>query len=199
MKNQKLKLKPLIFVIALILVVSVGLTTAYYYNNSSIKNDFKLSDYSMKIMTNLDESACVFNDSLEDETNHDTNLSITNNGNEDVLLRFYYVENFYNTSDGTKNNIFYNGTEIVTKNWNNDLNDFIYKDGWYYYTKVLDKNETINILDSVTYNIEESSEFKDTSYDIKFKYEVLQVDHNPSEDVWGHKANINGNEVSWEF
>ena len=95
--------------------------------------------------------------------------------------------------------MFYNGTEIVTKNWNNDLNDFIYKDGWYYYTKVLDKNETVNILDSVTYNIEESSEFKDTSYDIKFKYEVLQVDHNPSEDVWGHKATINGNEVSWEF
>ena len=60
-------------------------------------------------------------------------------------------------------------------------------------------NQKMKNKKSVTYNIEESSEFKDTSYDIKFKYEVLQVDHNPSEDVWGYKANINGNEVSWEF
>lgn len=198
MKKRKLKIKPLIFVFALILVVSVGVTTAYYYTQNSIRNDFNLSDYSMSIKTEFKDT-CVFNDTSADEPNKITNLSITNDGDEAVLLRFYYIEKFYDSTDGTQSNLVYNGSELVTKNWNTAFGDFIYKDGWYYYTKVLDKDETVNILDSVTYNLEESFDFIATLYDIDFKYEVLQVKHNPSQEVWGYKANISGDNVTWNF
>lgn len=49
MKTSKIKKKPLIFILLLLLTVAVGSTFAYYYNEVIIPNKFKAMTYSVAI------------------------------------------------------------------------------------------------------------------------------------------------------
>ena len=131
MKTSKIKKKPLIFILLLLLTVAVGSTFAYYYNEVIIPNKFKAMTYSVAIEE-------VFNGTWGTKEVSIVNKEATNTP---VVLRISYNELWINNADGSNvslNNKL-NKQDVVTKNWtNNFVNDFVKgDDGWYYYKKVL--------------------------------------------------------------
>ena len=131
-------------------------------------------------------------------------ISGATSGTTGPAKRVFYTEKvFVNSCDGCEYeqlDLLYYGDDLVEKYWNDDFYDFVYHDGWYYYTKVLNSNDYVDILDGTHHEKQEILiDFNDSYYDIDFYYEVVQVKNNASEEVWGYSADIDGNNVNWNF
>lgn len=87
----------------------------------------------------------------------------------------------------------------LTKMWTNELpndnvelvlannNDWVYSDGWYYYKKILNKNEeTSKLLDAVKLigSITEN-EYQGQTLSVNVETEAVQATHDAYKDVWG--------------
>lgn len=197
MKTSKIKKKPLIFILLLLLTVAVGSTFAYYYNEVIIPNKFKAMTYSVAIEE-------VFNGTWGTKEVSIVNKEATNTP---VVLRVSYNELWINNVDGSNvslNNKL-NRQDVVTKNWtNNFVNDFVKgDDGWYYYKKVLNAEEKVKILDSIELNEElirnslDYDKYKNNTYELDFNVESIQANEEAIESIWGKVVNISGNEVTW--
>lgn len=113
-----------------------------------------------------------------------------NTGSADVFLRIAYAETWIYTeslSGGKTEQIILpnrsepgNDDSIVSKEWHN-WNDNWYDggDGWYYYKKVLEAEEsTEEILRSVTFNDADSypdSRYAEAEYQLHFQVEAVQA------------------------
>lgn len=113
-----------------------------------------------------------------------------NTGSADVFLRIAYAETWIYTeslSGGKTEQIILpnrsepgNDDSIVSKEWHN-WNDNWYDggDGWYYYKKVLEAEEsTEEILRSVTFNDTDNypdSRYADAEYQLHFQVEAVQA------------------------
>ena len=105
----------------------------------------------------------------------------------------------------------YNNTDVVTKNWTTDfLNDFRYDgiSGWYYYTKVLNPESSVTVLNSTALNTNlvnaspDRSSYLSSDYHLDFNYEAIQAKEEAILDIWGDdllNVSINGGNVSWSF
>lgn len=194
MKNRKIKKKPLIFLSIFLLILTVGSTYAYYYTHYAIENNFNTADYNIVLEEYFPS------DVWDNDLNLDKKVTITNSGDADVFLRISFSETWYQEKNDEKEilNNMYNGQYIVQKNWNSEFNDFVEKDGWYYYTKVLNIGDTVAILDSITkvINIYNDESIK---YELDFNYEVLQVEAYATKRVWGIDSSVDGDNVTWDF
>lgn len=192
-KNNKI-----IFVILLFLVIlSIGGTIAYYYQNIVIPNEFQTLLYNVTI----DED---FNNEWGTKKVYITNNEISNSN---VLIRVNYNEiwskKIGNTLVYLSNTI--NGTNVVDKGWTDTFsNDFIDGlDGWYYYKKLLAPNETIQILNSISLNnnlIEQNSEYEeylDYNYKLIFNYEAIELNAVKVSNIWNKNITIDGSNVTW--
>lgn len=185
------KNKPIIFLITIMLLATVGGTFAVYYKQYIREINFNLADYSIVLeeyfpITEWDEDKIL-----------EKQVRIINNGTANVFLRVSYNEIWYNGDDIVNN--MHNGIEIVDKKWTTEfINDFEYSDGWYYYKKLLSKGDSVTILNSVEKVVDVYNE-ETNHYELDFNYEVLQSDNSASEKVWGEKATIEGSRVIWEF
>ena len=192
-KNNKI-----IFVILLFLVIlSIGGTIAYYYQNIVIPNEFQTLLYNVTI----DED---FNNEWGTKKVYITNNEISNSN---VLIRVNYNEiwskKIGNTLVYLSNTI--NGTNVVDKGWTDTFsNDFIDGlDGWYYYKKLLAPNETIRILNSISLNnnlIEQNSEYEeylDYNYKLIFNYEAIELNAVKVSNIWNKNITIDGSNVTW--
>lgn len=87
----------------------------------------------------------------------------------------------------------------ITKMWSNELpndnveliftnnNDWVYSDGWYYYTKILNSGEeTSKLLDAVKLigPITEN-EYQGETLTVNVEAEAVQATHEAYKDVWG--------------
>lgn len=191
LKKTISKNKPIIFLVAVFILTIAGSTIAFYYSKHVQENDFQLADYGVT----LEE---YFPVSEWDEDNIlDKKVTITNSGNSDVLLRIAYNEIWYN-GDNIVNNL-YNGSPIVEKKWSQSfINDFVYSDGWYYYNKLLSKDESVVILESIEKVLDIYNESTDY-YELDFNYEVVQSSNDASKYVWGKTSTIEGSNVTWEL
>ena len=183
------KNKPIVFLLAIMLLSTVGGTIAYYYSQHVQENNFNLADYNITLEEYFPD------DEWDEDDILDKQVKITNNGNSDVLLRIAYNEIWYN-NDEILNNM-YEGVAIVDKHWTDAfLNDFVYSGGWYYYNKVLKKGESVEILESVekVVGVYNGSNYQ---YQLDINYEVLQADNGAAEKVWGTEATIEGSNVVW--
>lgn len=197
MKVEKLKKKPLIFLLTLFIIGVVGTTFAYYYTEISIPNRFRTMTYNVTIEEE-------FNDTWGTKK-----VSFVNNEetNTPVVLRINYNELWRKEVSGVKlsldNNV--NGTNVVTKNWTTAFtNDFIDGgDGWYYYKKTLDAKESVQVLDSISLNeslISTSpyyNDYKSYTYELDFNFEAIQASSNAISEIWGKTATISGGNVTW--
>lgn len=188
--------KTLILLFVLLLVVVIGGTFSFF------KSDFNIAD-SFKTLT--------FDVNLTEEFYDDwgtKKVTITNNEetNTPIILRINYNELWLNKDDDNlyllSNKI--NGQDVVTKNWTGTfLNDFVYDDGWYYYKKLLNAQDSIQILESINLNndiISSSPYFEDYTnykYQLVFNYEVIQADQKAVKDIWGKDITISGNNITW--
>lgn len=197
MKFRKIKKKPLIFLLALCLLGIVGTTFAYYYTEIAIPNQFKAMTYNVTIEEE-------FNDTWGTKK-----VSFVNNEetNTPVVLRINYNEEWRKEISGVKvsldNNV--NGENVVTKNWTTAFtNDFIDGgDGWYYYKKTLNAEESVQVLDSIS--LKESlistspyyNDYKSYTYELDFNFEAIQANRSAISEIWGKNATITGENVTW--
>lgn len=197
MKFRKIKKKPLIFLLALFLLGIVGTTFAYYYTEIAIPNQFKAMTYNVTIEEE-------FNDTWGTKK-----VSFVNNEetNTPVVLRINYNEEWRKEISGVKvsldNNV--NGENVVTKNWTTAFtNDFIDGgDGWYYYKKTLNAEESVQVLESIT--LKESlistspyyNDYKTYTYELDFNFEAIQANSSAISEIWGKNATITGGNVTW--
>lgn len=197
MKFRKIKKKPLIFLLALFLLGIVGTTFAYYYTEIAIPNQFK---------------AMTYNVTIEEEFNNTwgtKKVSFVNNEetNTPVVLRINYNEFWRKEVNGVKlsldNNV--NGTNVVTKNWTTAFTtDFVDGgDGWYYYKKTLNAEESVQVLNSISLNeslISTSpyyNDYKTYTYELDFNFEAIQANSSAISEIWGKNATITGGNVTW--
>lgn len=195
---MKIKKRSLIFILLLLLVVCVGTTYAVFYNAISIPNQFDVMTYNIK---------------LEDDFNNqwgERNVKITNvdESNTPVILRISFNE-MWSKNVGKSKSIISNvvdGKNVVDKNWTDEfLNNFyLADDGWYYYSRVLNSKESVQILKSVNLNedlikdLDIYSKYKTYDYDLSFNYEALSADSDESliRSAWDKSIKIEGGVVS---
>jgi alternate signal-mediated exported protein len=197
MKFRKIKKKPLIFLLVLCLLGIVGTTFAYYYTEIAIPNQFKAMTYNVTIEEE-------FNDTWGTKK-----VSFVNNEetNTPVVLRINYNELWRKEVNGVKlsldNNV--NGVNVVTKNWTTAFtNDFVDGgDGWYYYKKTLNAEESVQVLNSISLNeslISTSpyyNDYKTYTYELDFNFEAIQANSSAISEIWGKNATITGGDVTW--
>ncbi len=146
MKLKKIKKKPIIFLLAVIVLGIVGGTFAYYYSEVSISNEFKAKTYNIQIEEE-------FNNTWGTKKVSFVNKESTNTS---VVLRINYNESWRKEVDNNNlsldNNV--NGVNVVTKEWTTAFtNDFVSGgDGWYYYKKTLDAGKSVQVLSSISLN-----------------------------------------------
>lgn len=197
MKFKKIKKKPLFFLLLLLALGIVGTTFAYYYTEIAIPNQFR---------------AMTYNVTIEEEFNNTwgtKKVSFVNNEetNTPVVLRINYNELWRKEVNGVKlsldNNV--NGTNVVTKNWTTAFtNDFVDGgDGWYYYKKTLNAEESVQVLNSISLNeslISTSpyyNDYKTYTYELDFNFEAIQANSSAISEIWGKNATITGGYVTW--
>ena len=197
MKFRKIKKKPLIFLLVLCLLGIVGTTFAYYYTEIAIPNQFKAMTYNVTIEEE-------FNDTWGTKK-----VSFVNNEetNAPVVLRINYNEAWRKKINGVNvsldNNV--NGENVVTKNWTTAFtNDFVDGgDGWYYYKKTLNAEESVQVLNSISLNeslISTSpyyNDYKTYTYELDFNFEAIQANSSAISEIWGKNATITGGNVTW--
>lgn len=196
MKKRRIKSKPLLFLLGILVVATIGGTFAYYYQNVSLPNQFKAMTYNV----NLTEE---FNNDWGTKKVYITNNDTTNS----VVLRVSYNEMWSKT---VGNNILtisnsINGNNLVTKNWTSTFtNDFVDGlDGWFYYKAVLNPSDSIQLLNSISLNtnlIENTVYYDDYlnyDYNLIFNYEALDANSSTISNLWGKSATISNNTVSW--
>ncbi len=196
-KFRNIKSKPLLFLLGFLVVVSIGGTFAYYYQNVTLPNEFK---------------TMIYNVSIDEDYNDDwgtKKVYITNNetSNTPVVLRINFNESWSKVIDGTIVNLSntINGTNVVNKEWTSTFtNDFVDgSDGWYYYKKLLSPNETIQVLNSISLNnslIQSSSDYQDYldfDYKLIFNYEALEPNTDRISDIWNKTSTISGSNITW--
>lgn len=197
MKVKKLKKKPLIFLLMFLVLGIVGTTFAYYYTEIAIPNQFR---------------AMTYNVTIEEEFNNTwgtKKVSFVNNEetNTPVVLRINYNELWRKEVNGVKlsldNNV--NGENVVEKGWTTAFtNDFIDGgDGWYYYKKTLNAEESVQVLESISLkeNLIRTSpyydDYKSYTYELDFNFEAIQASSSAISEIWGKTATISGDNVTW--
>lgn len=192
MKNIKIKL--LFFLLIFLIISSIAITVAYFYQNYTLPSQFKTMTYDVDI---------------DEEFNNDWGVKkvfITNKdtSNTSVVLRVKYIEIWSKIIDNEKfvlsNTV--NGVNVVDKTWTNTfLNDFTDGlDGWYYYNLVLKPNDRIQLLESISLNSNISSlhpEYLDYDYQLLFSYEALELDTDMISEIWNKNVDINNFDVNW--
>lgn len=198
MKFKIIKKKPFIFLLLLCLIGVIGTTFAYYYTEITIPNKFKTMTYNVTIEEE-------FNDTWGTKK-----VSFVNNEetNAPVVLRINYNEEWRKEINGVKvsldNNV--NGENVVTKNWTTEFtNNFVDGgDGWYYYKKILNAEESVQVLDSIS--LKESlistspyyNDYKSYTYELDFNFEAIQASSSAISDIWGKNATITGGNITWD-
>lgn len=196
-KTRKIKIRSLFFLLGFLVLISVGGTIAYYYQNVTLPNEFQTLVYNVTI----DEEY------YDDWGTKKVYINNSDSSNTPVVLRINYNEiwNYKGYGADVKLSNTINGTNVVDKDWTSTFtNDFIDgQDGWFYYKKLLSPNETIQILDSISLNttlIESSPDYQDYldfNYKLSINYEALGPNTNKISSIWNKTATISGNNVTW--
>ena len=178
---------------------SLGIVFALYRALVVVPNRFKAMTYNVV----LDEE---FYDDWGTKKVTITNRDSTN---VPVALRVSFNEVWSNTVGDEyytlSNKV--NGLDTVKKEWTPTfLNDFVLSDdGWYYYKKVLNPEESVQILNSISLSdnvIVDSpyyEEYKKYDYELSFNYEAIQATEKAISDVWNIDVSKNGNNINWNF
>ena len=136
-----------LYVIAFLCFITlVGVTIAYLQSTATLENIFNAGTY--KTITH-EEFTSPTNWMPGDET--PKTITTKNEGTIPVRVRVKFDEE-WTSKNGDPLDLTYNGENAAIINLDN-INDWIYKDGYYYYTKELAPGETTtSLIKSVTFN-----------------------------------------------
>ena len=194
MKKNK---KVVLFLILILSFIGIGSAYAYYQANVIVPNKYKAATYNVVLEEEFDgtfgkKKVWIIN---REKTN------------APVVLRINYNEEWSKIVDGEgltlDNNV--NGENVVDKTWAEDfLNDFELKDdGWYYYKKVLNPEESVDILERIRLKEEliatspYYNDYKAFNYELSFNFESIQATKDAVLEIWNKNITIDGDNVTW--
>ena len=188
--------KPLVFILAIAFIISIGTTFAYYYSEYVIPNKFKAMTYNV-----------VLNTTFDGWTTNKVSISNNEQTNTAVVLRLNYNETWSKNENGALlllSNM-KNGQDVVVKSWTDTFrNNFVLQtDGWYYYKKTLQPQTTIEILNSlyIDTNIvspdNPNDDYNNYDYNIGFNIEAIQATTKAVKSIWGKDIVISGDDITW--
>ena len=195
-----------IIMLVLFLIVSIGVTYAYYTSSDTIPNEFFVGDFYVIIEEEFEEGQTLGYDENIGEfiTNIPKKVYVSNEENTGAIVRVSYNEymtmNQYNGNPYlyVTNNL-KDGYDRITKNWTDDFYyDWIYKDGWFYYRYVLPPNSRVQILESIDCSTDYT--YIEDNYNLDFNLEAVQATSEAVNELWGLNVTISDDGyVDWRF
>ena len=187
MKNKSLKIILLVFSS----IVFMSVVKAYFSNIQVVRNEFKVAKIDVRIEENFNNTTWPKLTTKE--------VNIVNYSDSKAVIRILYTEMWKYDNRIISNT--YNGENVVIKNFTDEfLNNFVYYDGWYYYKKVLNGNETVKVLNSIKLKEELDSAaniYSNANYELTFHYEALQPTEKAIKEVWKLDASIDEENINW--
>ncbi len=206
---EKKKKKPILFMGLLVAVfLVIGATIAYYTSTDTFNNEFNAANYEMEVEETFESP-----DNWTPGTTTPKEIIATNKGNTPAAVRIKLTPSWVD-ENGDPLPLTVGANEAAIINFASDKDyKWIYQDGYYYYIRPLDENEsTSTLINSVTFNPAISfnntrecetvngittctTEFNDYSggkYTLKIEVETAQ--YNKYRDIWNTYVNINNPE-----
>lgn len=193
-ENMKKKIN-ILFLALLIMCSVIGFTYAFFTENVDFENNFLVGNFEVIIEEEFDESQYFGSDS----SIVSKQVYVTNKENTGAIVRLMYDE-YIDLSDSLEyKNIVNNlctDSDCVVKNWTSSfINDWVLYDGWYYYKKVLNPTEKIQIL-----NILSDAPLLFGTYNLDFNIEAVQADSNAVKELWNKIVAIEEDgSLTWTF
>ncbi len=141
--------KPIVFIVLLVsLFLVIGGTLAYYSTLDTYNNEFNTSEYAIET-----QEAFVSPDNWKPGDTTPKTVVATNRGDVQAAVRVKLEESWVDANNQPLA-LTSNGVPAAVINYAFDKDyKWEYQDGYYYYLRPLDKNEsTTTLLDSVTFN-----------------------------------------------
>lgn len=201
-KMRKIKKTPLIFVLLLITLSIAGVTYALFSSQKAFENNFTVGKPDVVLEEIFPDNKITPDKEIEKK------VSVKNKGTAIMVVRLAVSETWIKTLEDNTKIILNNqvGTEsVMNKKWNSSFStNWIEKDGYYYYKKVLNPTEKIDIFESITfpskYNTEDSEYIEDNvEYNLDFYVESVQATKEAIKELWDINATIEGGDVIWPF
>ena len=180
-----------VIVVAVVIVAACTTTFlafAISRNRSVIENQVTVANNGVRI---LEDSVAGFG-------KHEISFKNEGAGSSKVLLRIAYSETWSKTDGTIVSNVGASGN-AVTKSWTDAFTqDFVDgNDGWYYYTKTLNPEAEVKVLNSIALNDDSYSVY---NYDLSFRFESVQADATAANTLWGKTVTIDNNgAATWAF
>ncbi len=153
---NKIKNKKTLIII-LLLIVTIGITIAFFSNSTILENLFGTKEYG----TTYTEEFISPDNWLPGDTT-DKTLVVTNSGKVDEAVRISYTEEWISKNGTTLSGLIDENGQLTDEEENSEraviinfsnLDDWTYNDGYYYYKYRLAPNEeTSSFIESVTFN-----------------------------------------------
>lgn len=193
-KNNRTKLA-LIFV-SICLIITIGITLAYYNNVVSISNKLATNEPKVELIEKFSQGSIFLPG--EKVTKQ---VKFSNSGKIDALIRVKYSDIWVDLNDeGVAGN-----TNLVLKEWTNAWNEewIDGKDGYFYYTKILKTGTSTNvILDKLALfddasNDDHDFDYSALTYKIIFELDACMVKNEAAQISFGKSIKISGDDVEW--
>lgn len=201
-KFKKLKKTPLIFTLILITLSIAGVTYALFSSRESFENNFTVG----KPDVVLEE---IFpDDKITPDKEIEKKVSVRNKGTAPMVVRLNVAETWIKTLEDNTTIILNNqvNTEnVMTKKWSTNFSEnWIEKDGYYYYKKVLNAEEKVDVFESITFPSKYATDdygYNDSNveYNLDFYIESVQASKEAIKELWDITATIEGGDVIWSF
>ena len=174
--------KYLLFILLMIVIVLITITsvTAFITRSTIAKNVITFGSLKMQLLqTSLDEN----NNEVEVENNKDMNMTYKSTFSRIVKIKNLGKHSFFarislNVIGIDTNNMKFDANQFVTYNIN--TKDWIYKDGWYYYKKVITQDEmSSNLLTEINFNVNEiTTHYPNSKVKLDINAEAVQAENN---------------------
>ena len=144
--------KPLIFMSLLVIVfIAIGVTLAYFTTTDTFNNEFYASEYDVET-----QESFVSPDNWKPGDTTPKTVIATNHGDIPVAVRVKLTPRWEDKNGDPLPLTDNNDNEYAVIDFSNNYDrKWVYQDGYYYYKRALNKNQsTTSLLKSVTFNMD---------------------------------------------
>ena len=203
MKNKK----PIIFMSLLVIVfMTLGATLAYFTTTDTYNNEFYASEYDVET-----QESFVSPDNWKPGDTTPKTVIATNNGDIPVAVRVKLTPRWEDKNGDPLPLTDNNDNEVAVIDFSKNYDrKWVYQDGYYYYKRALNKNQsTTSLLKSVTFNMDAEidnntecetvdgvttcrtifSDYSGGKYTLQVEIETCQYDQ--YQEIWNTNVSLN--------
>ena len=174
--NKKINIEILLFVIICLFLIAA--TIAFIIRSTTANNVITFGNLKMQlIQTTLDknnqEQEVANNEDITHKPVVNRIVKIKNVGKHEFFVR---VSPDIVGTDA--NNHTFNANEVVS--YQSSASDWVYKDGWYYYKKIVKRNETTsNLMANIRFDLDKiTANYPKGQFKLNIKAEAVQAENN---------------------